>query len=123
MFKFDVKSYNLIHFFVCSYPKYMAPEVLLLGFNPSSWFDSYMISEDGLALCSSKSKSDIWSVGMILLEMAIGMELLIESRTKLCITLRKVMSWIHAKGSAVDRIIQDAGAVEQWKVMIDVFIS
>ena len=75
-----------------------------------------MISEDGLALYTSKSKSDIWSVGMLLLEMAVGTELLTESRTKLAVTLRKVMSWIHAKGSAVERIIQEAEVVDQWKV-------
>jgi len=75
-----------------------------------------MISEDGLALYSSKSKADIWSVGMILLEMVVGTELLTESRTKLAVTLRKVMSWIHAKGSAAERIIQEAEVMDQWKV-------
>lgn len=75
-----------------------------------------MISEDGLALYSSKSKSDIWSVGMMLLEMVVGTELLTESRTKLAVTLRKVMSWIHAKGSAAERIIQEAEVTDQWKV-------
>ena len=98
------------------YPKYLAPEVLLLGYSPTSWYDSYMLSEDGLALHSSKSKSDIWSIGMILLEMAVGTELLTESRTKLAVTLRKVMSWIHAKGSAAERIIQEAEVMDQWKV-------
>lgn len=48
--------------------------------------------------------------------MVLGVELLSESRTKLCNTLRKVMSWIHAKGSAAERIVQEAEAVDQWKV-------
>ena len=56
---------------------------------------------------------------MILLEMVLGMELLSESRTKLCNTLRKVMSWVHAQGSAVDRIVQEAEAMDQWKVKIN----
>ena len=53
---------------------------------------------------------------MILLEMVVGTELLTESRTKLAVTLRKVMSWIHAKGSAAERIIQEAEVMDQWKV-------
>ena len=48
--------------------------------------------------------------------MALGMEILSESRTKLCSTLRKVMSWVHAEGCAVERIVQDLDAVDQWKV-------
>lgn len=91
---------------------------MLFGYEPSkSWLDSSTNCDESLALYSSKPKSDIWSVGMILLEMAIGVEILNESRAKLCNTLRKVMSWIHAKGSAVERIVQDAEAVEQWKVI------
>ena len=53
---------------------------------------------------------------MMLLEMVVGTELLTESRTKLAVTLRKVMSWIHAKGSAAERIIQEAEVTDQWKV-------
>lgn len=49
--------------------------------------------------------------------MALGLEILSENRAKLCNTLRKVMSWIHAKGSAVERIVLEAEAVEQWKVL------
>ena len=45
------------------------------------------------------------------------MEFLNESRSKLCNTLRKVMSWIHARGSAVERIVAEAEATEQWKVL------
>lgn len=80
-----------------------------------TWTDCSVGIEE-LTVLSSKQKSDIWSVGLILLEMALGMELLGESRTKISSTIRKVMSWVHAKGSAVDRIVQDAEAVEQWKV-------
>ena len=100
----------------------MAPEVLLLGFDKASVpFDNSVMNDDdqaaGLTLFSSKPKSDIWSVGMILLEMVTGVEFLSESRTKVCNTLRKVMSWIHAKGSAVERILQEGdNAIEQWKV-------
>lgn len=96
----------------------MAPEVLLLGYDSSkSWFDNSTTCNEALALLSSKPKSDIWSLGMILLEMALGIELLSESRTKLCNTLRKVMSWIHASGSAVERIVQEIEVMEQWKVI------
>jgi hypothetical protein len=28
----------------------------------------------------------------------------------------QVMSWVHAKGSAVERIVQEFEAIEQWKV-------
>jgi TBC domain-containing protein kinase-like protein len=46
------------------------------------------------------------------------MEFLSESRSKLWNTLRKVMSWIHARGSAVERIVAEAEATEQWKVIL-----
>ena len=74
------------------YPKYLAPEVLLVGYQPAiSWFENPLLnSDEGLALFSSKAKSDIWSIGFILLEMALGIELLSEARAKLCHTLRKV---------------------------------
>ncbi|XP_046442794.1 TBC domain-containing protein kinase-like protein [Daphnia pulex] len=102
--------------FPIGYPKYLAPEVLLLGYDPSkSWFDKSTVCDETLTLYSSKPKSDIWSLGMILLEMALGMEFLSESRSKLWNTLRKVMSWIHARGSAVERIVAEAEATEQWK--------
>lgn len=66
-----------------SYPKYLAPEVLLLGYDPSkSWFDNSTASDETLILYSSKPKSDIWSLGMILLEMGN----LIKLKVKLIIT-------------------------------------
>ncbi len=90
-----------------------------MGYDPSkSWFDSSTTCDEALALYSSKPKSDIWSIGMILLEMVLGIEFLSESRAKLWNTLRKVMSWIHARGSAVERIVQEAEAIEQWKVCL-----
>lgn len=97
--------------------------MLLLGVNSDFTRNDFSIRSEELSLLSSKQKSDIWSVGMILLEMALGMELLGDSRTKLSSTLRKVMSWVHAQGSAVDRIVQDAEALEQWKVGIVPYIS
>lgn len=99
------------------YPKYLAPEVLLIGYDPSkSWFDNSTTCDEALTLYSSKPKSDVWSLGMVLLEMALGVEILSESRAKLCNTFRKVMSWIYAKGSAVERIVQEAEAMDEWKV-------
>ena len=112
----------LTHYFCFSYPKYLAPEVLLLGYDPSkSWLDSSSTCHEALFLYSSKPKSDIWSLGMILLEMALGVEFLSESRAKLWNTLRKVMSWIYARGSAVERIVQEVEAIEQWKVFFLLF--
>ncbi|EFX79257.1 hypothetical protein DAPPUDRAFT_128574 [Daphnia pulex] len=56
--------------FPIGYPKYLAPEVLLLGYDPSkSWLDKSTVCDETLTLYSSKPKSDIWSLGMILLEM------------------------------------------------------
>ena len=105
-------------FHISSCPKYLAPEVLLMGFGSGSQLDSSIVDNDELALLSSKSKSDIWSFGIMLLEMAIGAEILPQSRTKLCSTLRKVLSWIYVQGSAVERIVQEADTVVQWKVMV-----
>ena len=87
-----------------------------MGCNLTQRMDTSIITDEELALYTSKCKSDIWSAGIILLEMALGMEILSESRTKLCSTLRKVMSWVHAEGCAVERIVQDLDAVDQWKV-------
>ena len=63
-------KYKYFILFCFSYPKYLAPEVLLLGYDPSkSWFDKSTVCDETLTLYSSKPKSDIWSLGMILLEM------------------------------------------------------
>ena len=88
--------------------------MLLLGCGGPA--DGATVGDEELALRASQPKSDVWSTGLLLLELALGVELLSEARTKLCTTLRRVMSWIHAERSAVQRIVHDADAVERWKV-------
>ena len=91
--------------------------MLLLGCSPATQLDTSVVSDDELALYSSKSKSDIWSFGIVLLEMALAMEIFPEARNTLSSTLRRVVGWINAEASAAKQIVQDVGAVDLWKVL------
>ncbi|XP_021940580.1 TBC domain-containing protein kinase-like protein isoform X2 [Zootermopsis nevadensis] len=79
--------------FPIGHPKYLAPEVYLGGRG-----------------AKSGSKVDVWSLGMIILELALGKQLW--SDLKLAQCMRKVLSLLHIKVSVLERLAREHGCWE-----------
>ncbi|XP_069678323.1 TBC domain-containing protein kinase-like protein [Periplaneta americana] len=80
--------------FPIGHPKYIAPEVYLSGRSTKSG-----------------PKMDIWSLGMIILELALRRHLW--SDLKLAQCMRKVLSLLHIKVSVLERLVREHGCWEQ----------
>jgi TBC domain-containing protein kinase-like protein len=63
----------------------------------------------------SGSKVDVWSLGMIILELALGKQLW--SDLKLAQCMRKVLSLLHIKVSVLERLAREHNCWEQCQVI------
>ena len=81
----------------CRHPKYNAPEVYLSG--PGT---------------KSGPKVDVWSLGMIVLELSLGRSLW--SDLKLAQIMRRVLSLLHVKVSVLERLSRELGCWEKCQV-------
>jgi serine/threonine protein kinase len=80
------------------HPKYIAPEVYLSG-------------------CCTKSgpKVDVWSLGIIVLELALGKQLWNDLKLAQC--MRKVLSLLHVQVSVLERLARELGCWDHCQVM------
>ncbi|KAJ9583280.1 hypothetical protein L9F63_022376, partial [Diploptera punctata] len=86
--------------FPIGHPKYIAPEVYLSGRGTKSG-----------------PKVDVWSLGLIVLELTLGKSLW--SELKLAQIMRKVLSLLHIKVSVVERLARELGCWEQCQELPD----
>jgi serine/threonine protein kinase len=89
-------------------PRYLAPEVLLAG-------------PKGLSLTSSKV--DVWSLGMIGAELALGETPSSPhsaggNMVQLGRSLRKVLSLVYCEGSVLERLARESGKEKAYTVRI-----
>lgn len=87
-----------IGFILFSQPSYVAPEV-------------YLLTPDGIP---SNDKVDIWSLGMILVELCLNTRLW--SNLKLGQRIRKVISLIQCNSSVFEKIAREHNALETYQV-------
>jgi len=80
--------------FPVGHPKYIAPEVYLNGRG-----------------AKSGPKVDVWSLGMIIMELALGKQLWSDLKLTQC--MRKVLSLLHIKVSVMERLAREHGCWEQ----------
>lgn len=83
----------------------MAPEVYLLG-------------PDGMP---SNNKVDIWSLGMILIELSLNIQLW--ANLKIGQRIRKVISLIQCNSSIFEKIAREHNVLEAYQVSIDFFLN
>lgn len=86
-------------------PKYTAPEVFLM-------------SNSKLKVGQSGPKVDIWSLGMILVDILLGCCLWSELKLGQC--LRKVLSLLHCDGSVFERLAREADKMDVYQGLDDV---
>jgi serine/threonine protein kinase len=90
--------------FLYRHPKYIAPEVYL-----------------GSRGAKSGPKVDVWSLGMIILELALGKELWSDLKLTQC--MRKVLSLLHIKVSVLERLAREHGCWERCQVSTELLVS
>lgn len=81
-----------------SQPSHVSPEVYLLGL-------------DGIP---SNDKVDVWSFGMVLVELSLNTQLW--SNLKLGQRIRKITSLIQCNGSVFEKIAREHNALEKFQV-------
>ncbi|XP_068083084.1 TBC domain-containing protein kinase-like protein [Anabrus simplex] len=82
--------------FPIGYPKYTAPEVFLGG-----------------RTTRSGPKVDVWSLGVVLAELALGRPLWTD--LKLAQIMRKVLSLLHCDGTVLERFARENGCFDQFQ--------
>ncbi|PNF39774.1 TBC domain-containing protein kinase-like protein, partial [Cryptotermes secundus] len=80
--------------FPIGHPKYVAPEVYLSG-----------------RCTKSGPKVDVWSLGIIILELALGRQLWNDLKLAQC--MRKVLSLLHVQVSVLERLARELGCWDQ----------
>jgi serine/threonine protein kinase len=97
--KFTVsKDIMSFHAFLFRHPKYIAPEVYLSG-----------------RCTKSGPKVDMWSLGIIILELALRKQLWNDLKLAQC--MRKVLSLLHVQVSVLERLARELGCWDHCQVM------